>query len=172
MESSKTTSFMLQMPGCWSSWSRVLQNLYRCKVMHNKMLHGKHTSIKNSAEGNENINSREDGKSCTQLEVRSSSINTEKEQSRNDKEESHSGKSKEKKQKDERSHTTVTNQAASATSDFISLRTVFVVVCNDNIRMTVDALLDDTSTKTYINSDVAEQLKLKGIPKTSESKYS
>ena len=50
-------------------------------------------------------------------------------------------------------------------SDFISLRTVLVVVCNDNIRMTVNALLDDASTKTYINNDVAEQLELKGIPK-------
>ena len=48
-------------------------------------------------------------------------------------------------------------------SDFISLKTVFVVVCN--IRMTVNALLDDASTKTYINDDVAEQLELKGIPK-------
>ena len=50
-------------------------------------------------------------------------------------------------------------------SDFISLRTVLVVVCNDNIRMTVNALLDDASTKKYINNDVAEQLELKGIPK-------
>ena len=56
------------------------------------MLHGKHTSIKNNAEGNENINSRADEKSCTQLEIWSSSTNTEKEQSWNDKEESHSGK--------------------------------------------------------------------------------
>ena len=33
-------------------------------------------------------------------------------------------------------------------SDFISLRTVLVVLCNDNIRMTVNGLLDDASTKT------------------------
>ena len=50
-------------------------------------------------------------------------------------------------------------------SDFISLRTVLVVLCNDNIRMTVNGLLDDASTKTYINNDVAERLELKGIPK-------
>ena len=56
------------------------------------MFHGKHTSIKKSAERNENINSRADEKSCTQLEIWSSSTNTEKEQSWNDKEESHSGK--------------------------------------------------------------------------------
>ena len=50
-------------------------------------------------------------------------------------------------------------------SDFISLRMVLVVLCNDNIRMTVNGLLDDASTKTYINNDVAERLELKGIPK-------
>ena len=31
--------------------------------------------------------------------------------------------------------------------------------------MTLNALWNDTSTKAYINSDVAEQLKLKGTPK-------
>ena len=50
------------------------------------------THQEKSAEGNENINSRADEKSCTQLEIWSSSTNTEKEQSWNDKEESHSGK--------------------------------------------------------------------------------
>ena len=50
-------------------------------------------------------------------------------------------------------------------SYFISLRTVPVVVCNDNIRMTVNALLDDARKKTYSNSNAAKQLKLNGIPK-------
>ena len=71
----------------------------------------------------------------------------EKEQSGNDKEGSHPGKSKEKEQKEERSHTTKT---ASAISFFLPLRTVAVVVCNDNIRITVSALLDDASTKTLM----------------------
>ena len=114
------------------------------------MLHGKETSVKNSTEGNENINSRADEKSCTQLEIRSSSTDMEKEQSRNDKEESNSGKNKEKEQKDERSHTTDTNQTTSAMSDFISLRTFPVTYINK---------------KTYINNGIEEQLKLKGIPK-------
>ena len=121
-----------------------------CKEMHNRMLHGKETSVKNSTERNENINSRADEKSCTQLEIWSSSTDMEKEQSRNDKEESHSGKSKEKEQKDERFHTTDTNQTTSAMSDFISLRTFPVTYINK---------------KTYINNGIAEQLKLKGIPK-------
>lgn len=49
--------------------------------------------------------------------------------------------------------------------EFISLRTVTVIVSNGKVRITVNALLDDASTKTYISSDVAEQLKLKGMPK-------
>ena len=118
-----------------------------CKEMHNRMLRGKQTSIKNSAEVNENIHSKVDEKSCTQPEIRSSSTNMEKEQSGNDKEGSHPGKSKEKEQKEERSHTTKT---ASAISFFLPLRTVAVVVCNDNIRITVSALLDDASTKTLM----------------------
>ena len=52
------------------------------------------------------INSRVDEKSCTQPEIRGSSTNMEKGQSRNEKEGSHPGKSKEKEQKEERSYIT------------------------------------------------------------------
>ena len=48
----------------------------------------------------------------------------------------------------------------------ISLRTVSVVVCNGKVRMAVNALLNDASTKTYISTDFIEQRKLKGIPET------
>ena len=40
------------------------------------------------------------------------------------------------------------------------LRTVLVVVRNGERRMIVNALLDDGSTKTYINGDVAAELGL------------
>ena len=47
-------------------------------------------------------------------------------------------------------------------ADYVGLRTVPVVLKNDNRWMTVNALLDDASTKTYINTDVATELGLKG----------
>ena len=46
--------------------------------------------------------------------------------------------------------------------DFIALRTVPVVVKNGNKSIKVNALLDDASTKTYINADVAAELGLQG----------
>ena len=46
--------------------------------------------------------------------------------------------------------------------DYVGLRTVPVKVKNGDRWMTVNALLDDASTKTYINADVAAELGLKG----------
>ena len=46
--------------------------------------------------------------------------------------------------------------------DYVGLRTVQVVLKNEDRWMTVNALLDDASTKTYINTDVATELGLKG----------
>ena len=57
------------------------------------------------------------------------------------------------------SHTT----AFKVEPDFISLRTVPVVLKNGKKKIVVNALLDDGSTKTYINSDVAAELGLSGI---------
>ena len=92
-----------------------------------------------------------------------SAKNTEKEQSGNSREQQEPRKCKEKEQQEERSHTTVANQDLGLMEEFISLRTVPAVVSNGKVKMTVNALLDDASTKTYINSDVGKQLKLKGI---------
>ncbi|CAB4021266.1 Hypothetical predicted protein, partial [Paramuricea clavata] len=46
--------------------------------------------------------------------------------------------------------------------EFIALRTVPVVLKNGNREVTVNALLDDASTQTYINTDVAAELGLHG----------
>ena len=43
-------------------------------------------------------------------------------------------------------------------TDFIGLRTVPVVLQNGNRSLTIHALLDDASTKTYVNADVAAEL--------------
>ena len=47
-------------------------------------------------------------------------------------------------------------------TDFIGLRTVPVVLQNGNRSLTIHALLDDASTKTYVNADVAAELALQG----------
>ena len=46
--------------------------------------------------------------------------------------------------------------------DFCVLRTVPVIVKNGNRSLKLNALLDDASTKTYINSDIAAELGLSG----------
>ena len=48
------------------------------------------------------------------------------------------------------------------TTDFIALRTVPIILKNGNRSIKVNALLDDASTKTYINADVAAELGLQG----------
>ena len=46
--------------------------------------------------------------------------------------------------------------------EFIVLRTVPVVLRNGKKKMVVNAVLDDASTKTYVNRDVAAELGLNG----------
>ena len=57
-----------------------------------------------------------------------------------------------------RSHTTVTSQ--STQPRFVVLRTVPVFLKNGNRRIKVNALLDEASTKTYLNADVTAELGL------------
>ena len=61
----------------------------------------------------------------------------------------------------ERSMTTVDHNKSEAPA-FAVLRTVPVILKNGNRRIEVNALLDDASTRTYLNSDVAAQL---GLPR-------
>ena len=50
----------------------------------------------------------------------------------------------------------------SGISSNIALRTIPVFVRNGHRKLMVNALLDDASTKTYLNTDVASELGLKG----------
>ena len=61
-----------------------------------------------------------------------------------------------------RSHST-RNQVSKDRGEFIALRTVPVVLKNGNREVKVNALLDDGSTKSYINADVAAELGLQGM---------
>ncbi|XP_068749411.1 uncharacterized protein [Montipora capricornis] len=61
----------------------------------------------------------------------------------------------------ERSMTTVAHDESEVPA-FVALRTVRVILKNGNCRIEVNALLDDASTRTYLNSDVAAQLGLQG----------
>ena len=47
-------------------------------------------------------------------------------------------------------------------ADFIALRTVPIILKNGNRSLKVNALLDEASTKTYLNADVAAELWLQG----------
>ena len=64
----------------------------------------------------------------------------------------------------ERSHSTVRSQ--NAQPRFVELRTVPVFLKNSNRRIKVNALLDEASTKTYLNADVAAGLGLQGHPQS------
>jgi len=46
----------------------------------------------------------------------------------------------------------------------IALRTVSVFLRNGDHKLKINALLDDASTKTYINADAAAELGLQGHP--------
>ena len=61
----------------------------------------------------------------------------------------------------ERSHTTTT--VDNTQSSFLALRTVPVILKSLNRAIRVNALLNEASTKTYINADVASELGLQGI---------
>ena len=60
-----------------------------------------------------------------------------------------------------RSFTMVTRKSGKK-SEYVSLRTIPVVLKNGNVKLFVNALLDDASTKSYINDDVAAELGLHG----------
>ena len=63
----------------------------------------------------------------------------------------------------ERSHTTTVHAIKQPkVADEFVLQTVPVILKNGNRRLVVNALLDDGSTKTYVNSDIAAELNLKG----------
>ena len=57
--------------------------------------------------------------------------------------------------------TTVDHNKSEAPA-LVALRTVPVILKNGNRRIEVNVLMDDASTRTYLNSDVAVQLGLQG----------
>ena len=61
-------------------------------------------------------------------------------------------------------HTSLTMASESDGHDLVVLRTVAVNLVSGNKRVQVNALLDDCSTSTYINGDVAARLGLGGTP--------
>lgn len=54
----------------------------------------------------------------------------------------------------------------SSSSEYVALRTVPVILRNGNRSVKINALLDDGSTKTYLNENVAAELGLQGEMKT------
>ena len=66
----------------------------------------------------------------------------------------------------ESSNVTVCMSSNCAKPSFVALRTIPVILKNDDKEIRVNALLDDASTKTYINRDIAEELGLFGESKS------
>ena len=67
-----------------------------------------------------------------------------------------------KQQHPKRSHTTMVHAKEKVKEEYITLRTVPVILKNGGRKLVVNALLDDASTKTYIKGDVAAELGLQG----------
>ena len=57
---------------------------------------------------------------------------------------------------------TYTTLESRSEREFVALRIVPITVKNGKLRKTINALLDDASTKTYINGDVAAALNIRG----------
>ena len=69
----------------------------------------------------------------------------------------------ESKQKEQQNNTTMMSKEVSVFGN-IALRTIPVYLKSGNQKLKVNALLDDASTKTYVNADVAAELGLQGHP--------
>ena len=65
---------------------------------------------------------------------------------------------------DARTHTTTLVTAPLSIPKIVALRTVPVYVTNGARRVKVNALLDEASSKSYLNSDVPAELRLEGSP--------
>jgi len=116
-----------------------------CKEVHHRLLHSNSSQSPSTASGKtyETVNEKTQSPRPQETKVGESSVRSE-------------GETKEA----DSSYTTVT--AKKGTSGTIALRTIPVYLRNGVKRMKVNALLDDASTKTYINSDVAAELGLQG----------
>lgn len=67
------------------------------------------------------------------------------------------------KQKEHRNDTTMMSKSVGNCGN-IALRTIPVYLKSGNRKLKVNALLDDASTKTYVNADVVAELGLQGHP--------
>ena len=64
----------------------------------------------------------------------------------------------------ERTHITTTTMELTVPSEFVALRTVPVYLASGGRQVKVNALLDEGSSRSYLNSDVAAELGLEGKP--------
>ena len=64
----------------------------------------------------------------------------------------------------ERTHVTTTTMKLTAPSEFMVLQTVPVYLTNGSKQVKVNALLDEGSSRSYLNSDVAAELGVEGRP--------
>ena len=125
-----------------------------CKELHHRLLH---TDLHHG--GDRTIPSQCPG---TKSELEQSAALRKK--SENDKKTVKTGSSREGDQMTCENKFTLSTEAmlVMGFTGSIALRTIPVCLQNGNKRLRVNALLDDASTKTYINADVAAEIDLQG----------
>ncbi|PFX22389.1 hypothetical protein AWC38_SpisGene13097 [Stylophora pistillata] len=74
------------------------------------------------------------------------------------------GRTGEEGKSSERTHMTTMTIKLTVPTEFVALQTVPVYLTNGRKRVQVNALLDEGSSKAYLNSDVAAELGLEGRP--------
>ena len=125
-----------------------------CQEVHHRLLHQQVESISSGVTESENKHSKgqdhkfqqgqNDNQSSSEISVVPSTEG-------------------EPKQKDNQKNTTMMSDTFENCGN-IALRTIPVYLKSGNQKLKVNALLDDASTKTYINVDVAAELGLQGHP--------
>ena len=134
----------------WSFWSNMFQktNIWNRWLKRNAKQDGKQILMQKSNDEKRKSTVAADAGSINPIEKNDlPSMDFEKKQSRNRTELQEPRQYKKTEQKEEKSNTTNTNQDLHLVKEFISLRTVPMVLSNDKVRMTENAFLDNASTK-------------------------
>ena len=131
-----------------------------CQEVHHRLLHQQVESISSGVTESENKHSKSQDNKFQQGQNVNQRQNVNQSPSEISVVPSTEG---EPKQKDNQKNTTMMSDTFENCGN-IALRTIPVYLKSGNRKLKVNALLDDASTKAYINADVAAELGLQGHP--------
>jgi len=124
-----------------------------CKELHHRLLHSDLSHV-----GEKTVFSQ-----CPHAKSESEQSAVLRKKSENDEQVVQAGSSREGDQKVEKKIAVSTEATlVTGSNGSIALRTIPVYLKNGNKKLRVNALLDDASTKTYLNADVAAEMGLQG----------